>query len=101
MPRAKKSSGSFRCSKCDRVFSMKAHLARHMGTIHMSPSAKANAKTKRKKGRRQPVRAVGRPKGVTARVGLRGMSLEQLRDVIDAARAEAQVKIAEYQRSFG
>ena len=24
---------AFKCSKCDRTFSMKAHLARHMNTI--------------------------------------------------------------------
>lgn len=85
---------------------MAAHLARHMGTIHASPGAKA-AKAAQKAysgggggavGR--PARAVGRPKGLTARLGLREMSLEELREVINAARDEARVKLSVYQSSF-
>lgn len=45
----------FKCGECDRLFSMAAHLARHMNTTHASKKAKA-AKTKR--------RAVGKKKGV-------------------------------------
>ncbi len=36
MPRKK-----FKCTKCSRTFSMPAHLARHMNTIHASPAARA------------------------------------------------------------
>ncbi|MCH8241163.1 MAG: zinc ribbon domain-containing protein, partial [Planctomycetes bacterium] len=32
MPRKK-----FKCSRCSRMFSMPAHLARHMNTTHASP----------------------------------------------------------------
>lgn len=47
---------AFKCNKCDRSFSMAAHLARHQSTIHASKqnaSRKASAKTAR----------VGRPRG--------------------------------------
>ena len=34
----------FKCSKCDRRFSMAAHLARHMNTTHASKKVKATKK---------------------------------------------------------
>ena len=34
----------FKCSRCDRSFSMAAHLARHRNTIHGSGRAKAAKK---------------------------------------------------------
>ena len=37
----------FKCTKCDRSFSMPAHLARHLSTTHASKKAKAVAKRKR------------------------------------------------------
>ncbi len=49
--------GSFKCSKCERTFSMAAHLARHQNTIH-------NAGGKRKPGRKSKMkRRPGRPAG--------------------------------------
>ncbi len=87
---------TFKCSKCKRKFSMAAHLARHMNTIHGSRKRKAAAKRKMKRrGRR-----VGRPKGVATRLGLRRMTLEQLSQVIDAARAEARLRVAALQAAF-
>lgn len=102
---AKKSTGSYKCDKCDRTFSMAAHLARHMSTLHASPAAKAkDASKKKRKGAKKGVAkragAVGRPTGLVTRLGLRDMSLEQLRDVIDASRLEAQVKIEQYRSAF-
>jgi len=47
MPRKK-----FKCSRCDRSFSMAAHLARHMNTLHNPGGARR--------------RAVGRPPGRVA-----------------------------------
>ena len=99
---------SFKCSKCDRSFSMAAHLARHMST-HASPKKKAAAKKKRKAKRAKKakrvkkvkVRRLGRPKGVAARLGLRHMGLDQLMDVIAAARVEAHRKLADLQASLG
>ncbi len=54
-----------KCSKCDRTFSMPAHLARHMGTIHATSAQKAARKTAKRKVRRGPGRPVGRPAGST------------------------------------
>lgn len=59
---------TFKCPKCDRTFSMAAHLARHMNTIHSTKSGArrtkrkaARAKTKsghpRKAGTRPSVRS--------------------------------------------
>ncbi len=51
MPKAK-----FKCKRCKRSFSMAAHLARHMNTIHRSKTRKiSNAKTT-KKAKRSTVR---------------------------------------------
>ncbi len=99
---ARKSMGSYKCEKCDRTFSMAAHLARHLSTIHASPAAKAKAAAKKsaKKGVVKRTGAVGRPTGLVTRLGLRDMSLEQLREVIDAARLQAQVKLDQYRAAF-
>ncbi len=44
----------FKCAKCDRKFSMAAHLARHMNTLHASKKIKAakrpSAATRAKRG---------------------------------------------------
>ena len=57
--------GRFKCSKCDRTFSMAAHLARHENTIHRAGARKKTAawKVAGLKGR------VGRPKGGAAKRG--------------------------------
>ena len=104
----------FKCSKCDRSFSMAAHLARHMNSTHASPQKKAAAKRKRKAKRPKVAKkvkkakrtkkakrkAAGRPKGAGARLGLRNMTLEQLINVIAAARAEARRKIIAFQKAM-
>ena len=46
----------FKCSKCDRKFSMAAHLARHMSTLHASKKVKA---TKRASGATRAKRGTG------------------------------------------
>jgi hypothetical protein len=96
---------SFKCSKCDKSFSMAAHLGRHTSTIHASPQQKAaarrsKAKKSKKTGmakRTQGVAAkpIGRPKGIATRFGLKGMGVDQLAEVITAARAEARRRIAQ------
>ena len=55
MPRSR-----FKCPRCTRSFSMKAHLARHMNTIHASGTRRKVAGgrgRKRKLGRRGALRA--------------------------------------------
>ena len=51
---------TLKCPKCDRKFSMAAHLARHLGTIHKRKPKKRVAKkrTVRTKAKR------GRPRGM-------------------------------------
>lgn len=100
MPRKK--AATFKCVKCGKAFAMAMHLGRHMTTIHgqarkvVKPTkAKKAAKGGARKGRR-----VGRPPGVAGRLGLRTMSLEQLVDVISAAKVEAGLRIGELQRAL-
>ena len=53
--------GSFKCPKCDRSFSMAAHLGRHANTIH--GSRKRPKPVAKKKLRSPPKGRIGRPKG--------------------------------------
>ena len=53
--------GSFKCPKCERSFSMAAHLARHTNTIH-GPRRGPKPVARRGPGR-PPKRRVGRPRG--------------------------------------
>lgn len=50
---------AFKCPRCDRSFSMKAHLARHMNTIHASPQRR-KAAVKRRAGRKKVARRKAR-----------------------------------------
>ena len=101
--------GTYKCSQCSRTFSMAGHLGRHMSAIHgvskPKPAPKAKAKRKgkalgrpkgsgkgKKKGASQG--GLGRPSGLSTRLGLRSMSLDQLSELITEARAEARRKLA-------
>ncbi len=103
--------GKFKCSRCDRTFSMAAHLARHKNTIHASKAKKKAAKKKargKKKARKRRIvkrarrtgKRVGRPRGIASRLGLQGLTLEQLGQLITAARSEARRKMAEVAKSL-
>lgn len=104
-----------KCPECDRTFGMAAHLARHLSAGHDKKTAtqqktakRVGRKASRKAGARGPGRpkgsgrkkvaakALGRPRGAAARLGLKDMSFEQLNSVILAARAEAYRRIEEY-----
>jgi len=98
----------FKCSKCDKAFSMAAHLGRHMSTIHASPEQKAAAKQKRKAkkgkktGKATPAKTaaakpIGHPKGIASRLGLQAMRIDQLAELIQAARTETRRRIAQIQ----
>ena len=67
------------CKKCSRKFSMPAHLARHMNTIHRAGGAKKKASGKR----------IGRPKGSTRRIvtAIGGTSLGGAQRLISEMRA--------------
>lgn len=94
---------AFKCPRCGRSFLMKAHLARHLSAGH-GVRSKRKAKTVRaggrKKAKRRRVTRMGRPKGVVSRFGLRTLSLEQLGEVIVAARAEARSRVTKLQKAL-
>ena len=92
---------TFKCPKCDRTFKMAGHLGRHVTATHgRKKRKKAAKKAKKRSGGRRKKRA-GRPKGVASRLGLKDMSLEQLSQVIDAARAEAKQKLVAFEEAIG
>ncbi len=82
--------GKFKCSKCDRSFSMAAHLGRHVSTMH---AAKKRKKAAKKKVRRAKVarRATRRPIA-RGTVGLiRQMQVYHRRLSAEQADLEAQI----------
>ncbi len=91
---------TFKCSKCDRTFTRPGPFAWHMQSMHGAKKRKTAKKAKRRTVRRKKKRA-GRPKGVASRLGLGSMSLEELTQVIDAARAEARRKLAALEEAIG
>ena len=95
MPR--KTGTKVKCEKCGKEFGMAMHLGRHMTTIHGQASKAAKPKKAAKRAARKRGR-VGRPPGVIARLGLREMSLDQLVEVIAAAKDEGERRIAEIQQ---
>ena len=90
---------TFKCGRCGRSFKMKAHLARHQSAGHGAKKKTAKKKTAGKKAKKRKVRRGGRPKGIAARLGLGSMSLEQLTELIAAARSAARRKLAELQKA--
>ncbi len=91
---------TFKCKKCDRTFTRPGPYAWHMQSMHGAKKRRTVKKAKRRTVRRKKKRA-GRPKGVASRLGLGSMSLEELTQVIDAARAEARQKLAALEESIG
>lgn len=53
-------TGKFKCPKCDRSFSMAAHLARHANTIHATGRGR---KRTGRPGKKRKVARLGRPPG--------------------------------------
>jgi uncharacterized C2H2 Zn-finger protein len=95
MPRKK-----FKCPKCDRKFSMAAHLARHTSTMHGMKSKTKKASKKRAGRRKKGARRMGPPSGIERKFGVRNMSLDQLGNLIAAARAAARDKIAAFENQL-
>jgi len=81
---------TLKCSKCDRRFSMPAHLARHMNTMHGSGGRKTKIARRARKLRRRSM-----PRTAMGASGLNfsNLSLTQLCTLIDLARAEAKRRI--------
>ena len=100
---AKTAQRKIKCPRCDRTFSMPAHLARPLNTTHGSNAKKKVSKKKagkRQVRRVQKANRAGRPAGITTRHGLRNMTLEQLTELITAASAEAQRRITELREAI-
>lgn len=82
---------------------MPAHLARHMSSHGVKSSKKKAAKKSGKRRGRPPgsrnkrVRSMSRK---VAGINLGAMRLDELTDLIEAARAEARVKIRELEASI-
>ena len=92
---------TFKCSKCDRTFTRPGPFAWHMQSMHgAKKKKKATAKKAKRRGKKRAKRA-GRPKGAASRLGLKTMSLEQLTQLIDAARTEARQKLAALEEAIG
>jgi uncharacterized C2H2 Zn-finger protein len=104
MAKKKTAKGKFKCPRCDRTFSMAAHLARHKNAVHGSKAKKKGTKKKaarrRKTAKRRTVRRNRRAQGIVAQTKLRSMTLEQLSQLIAAARAEAKRKLAELSKAL-
>jgi hypothetical protein len=93
---------------------MKAHLARHMSSTHgVKPAGAGKKKTGKKrlgrpKGSKNkvpknlgvPLRS-GRPTALVVKLGIRDMSIDELTQVIDAARDEARRRLADLQAALG
>ena len=92
---------TFKCSKCDRSFSMPGHLGRHMSATHGTKKRKKTTKKAKTRSVRRRKKRAGRPKGVASRLSFGSMSLEQLTQVLDAARSEARRKIAKLEEAIG
>ena len=93
MPKRK----TLKCPKCDRKFSMAAHLARHKNTTH-GGRKKADVRKAKRRPTTRMTKRLGRPRGVG---GLQNMSLDQLMNLIDAARGEARSRLAEIEGVIG
>ncbi|NLW34434.1 MAG: hypothetical protein GXY80_02975 [Syntrophorhabdus aromaticivorans] len=92
---------TLKCSKCDRTFSMPGHLGRHMVAMHgATPKTKPAKKGKIGRRGRPRGKRPGRPKGISKKMGLANMTIDQLAQLIDAAKDEAQRRIGQLQRAF-
>ena len=93
---------TLKCKKCDKTFTRPGPFAWHMQSIHgAKKKKKAKAKKANWRGKKRTMKKGGRPKGATSRLGLRTMTLEQLIQLIDAARGEARSRLAEIEASIG
>ena len=93
---------SFKCTKCDRTITRPGPFAWHMQSMHgVKKKRKATAEKRKWQGKKRTLKRGGRPKGAVSRFGLKTMNLEQLTQLIDAARGEARSRLAEIEASIG
>ena len=91
---------TLRCKKCDKTFSRPGPFAWHMQSMHGAKKKTKTLKKAKRRGKKRTMKKAGRPKGAASRLGLKTMSLEQLTQLIDAARVEARSKLAEIKASI-
>ncbi len=92
---------TFKCKKCDKTFTRPGPFAWHMQSMHGAKKKTRVAKKAKRRGKKRTMKRAGRPKGSTSRFGLKKMSLEQLTQLIDAARGEARSRLADIEASIG
>ena len=92
---------TFKCKKCDRSFKMAGHLARHLSATHGAKKKRKTTKKAKRRPMKRTAKKLGRPKGAASRLGLKSMSLEQLTQLLDAARVEARSRLADIEASIG
>jgi uncharacterized C2H2 Zn-finger protein len=94
---------AFKCPSCGRTFKMAAHLARHRSAAHGIKSKRRVKKMRagrRKKAQRRGVPRLGRPRAMASQFGLRNLTLEELGEVILAARTEGRRRVAELRKAL-
>lgn len=92
--------GAFKCARCTRSFSMAAHLARHMSTIHSRGKKKAKKLGRPKMSAKAGRKRMGRPPAIASRLRLRELSFEELKQIVETARDEAQRRFREFEQAF-
>ncbi len=92
---------TFKCSKCDRTFTRPGPFAWHMQSMHGAKKKRKTVKKAKRRGKKRTLKRAGRPKGSGSRFGLKALSLEQLTQLIDAARTEARRRLTELEASIG
>lgn len=91
----------FKCARCGRGFKMKAHLARHLSASHgVKKRGAAGRKVKARRGRPPRAKGAWRNARAASPVQLSNLSVEQLGDLIAAARVEAHRRIEDLQKSM-
>jgi hypothetical protein len=80
---------------------MAGHLARHLSATHGTKKKMKTVKKAKRRGKKRMMKKAGRPKGSTSRFGLKTMNLEQLTQLIGAARTEARRRLTEIEASIG
>jgi hypothetical protein len=73
------------------------HLGRHRCAKHGKKPMREARSRKRSAPTVQPAPRRGRPGGITGRLGLRNLTLEELVEVIAAAKQEAARRLAAFQ----
>ncbi len=95
--------GAIKCPKCSRTFSMKAHLGRHMATIHASPGARRAAAKKsagRKAGRPATKRTAVLSTGGNGVTGFLS-DMQAYHDSLTAKRDELDGQISAIETAIG